>query len=202
MERPTLGNVDEHQVLKTSVSLIADKLDKARRYIQETYLVNGRLDPDHQYAMRVLASRQRELARVVVVRTRPPGDPARRRAEAEMSLKARDMGEIFRWMFKNHAVGRLECPGCDVDYVTDPVLRLPVKSYLARVCVICGGGVQHCLMVDSSQEALEALGSFWAGVRVPPVEESPLGALQADVGGVLFACDSCHGYQFEPKKEG
>ena len=165
-------------------------------YIQNTYLVDGRLDADHQYAVRVLASRHRELHRCVLVRSRPESDLDRKRADIELHLLRRDHGEVFRWFYGNHGIGRLDCPACDSDY-TDGPLGIQKKVSLTRLCIICGQGVQHCRVVDSQQDALQALRAFWDAVGVAGTEEVATEALQADVGGTLYCCDACYGWQFE-----
>lgn len=184
-------------VLNAAAVLINGKLDSVRKYLVKEYSKDGRVDEDHQYALRVIESGRRELFRYIAIRTLQPDNPVRRQAEIEVSVRNRDHGELFRWRHSNHSVGRLGCRGCDFDFVQDEVLGLPVKVYLSRLCPICGEGIQHCLSVDNRSEALEAVRGFWEAVRVVPVDESLLGALRSDVGGVIFACDSCHGWQFE-----
>jgi len=184
---------------QAAAKLIDEKLERVKKYIRDHYLVDGRMSPEHQLAYRVLQSRQRLLLRYVLTKTRPPNDPARWRAEAELTLSTQDVGDLFRWMFSNHSIGRLDCPGCDSDQAIDQMLSVPVRIPMSRVCTICGQGVQHCLVVDSVSEAVEAVTSFWQGLRVPVAQEVGLGGVQGDVGGVLFACESCYGYRLEAK---
>jgi hypothetical protein len=181
----------EAQGLAASVLIIQQKLDRVREYIAKTYSINGRLTADHQLVLRIIDSRKRELQRILMVRTLPEDDPDRKNAELELSFAHKDCGDLFRWQYLNHAYGRLGCPGCAYEYITDPVLGLPIKTVFARGCH-CGHGIQHSLPVDTLQEAQEAVTAFWEAVGVHPAVSSLPGASVFAHGPILlYCCEAC-----------
>ena len=188
-----------------SIYLIENKLARVRKYIIETYQVNGRLEPEEQYAVRVVDSRIRALHRSFLIQTRPKGDRDREMAEAEEHMARPDNGDLFRWRMSNHDFGRLGCNGCEYDYEQGNGLGMPRKVVLARVCPVCSRGVMHSQGVESATEALEGLLSFQrvVGVGKGP-ESSPRGAQLVPEGGfkgsgaVFFACEACGYWEVKP----
>jgi hypothetical protein len=189
--------------LSVSITLIQEKLDRIRNYIVRLYSFNGRLSPEYQHVLRILDSRKRELQRILLLRIRPEQAQDRRCAEIELSVKHKDNGDLFRWSLLNHAYGRLSCPGCAYDYVTDSVLGLPVKVIKSKPCPVCGRGIMHTYPADTAQEALEAVLSFWEAVGVDPKlqihpEPNVRDAEGTESPVLVYCCDACYNWQVEP----
>lgn len=180
----------DQELLQVSVVIITDKLRRIRETLVSR-VEQGHLHPDFQYAVRIVESRIREMQRIYYIKTRPEGDSIRDRALQELSLKTRDKGELRRWGLKNHSIGRLDCPGCEYTYGT-LLSNGPLASHktiLSLVCVHCGVGVMHSRIVESNDEAAQAI-DVW--------ENQPLGTAEVagiDVEALLYACEACTAYQ-------
>jgi hypothetical protein len=197
----------EESILTASVILISEKLDRVRNYIIRTYGSDGRLQPEHQYVIRIVDSRKRELNRVLLAKTRPVDDPDRQKAEIELAVKRRDNGSLFRWQLLSHSYGRLGCSGCAFDYVRDPMFGLPIKDIRSRLCPVCGQGIQHTITADTAQEALEGVEAFRAVVSVDSAITMRREGTQGDVQAILawdkgpawvYCCDVCGSWGMEP----
>jgi hypothetical protein len=185
------------------VLIISQKLDRARDYIIKGYGVEGRLEPVYQHAVRILDSRKRELWRMLFHNTRPADDPDRRKAEIELSVKRRDNGLLFRWLMSNHSYGRLGCAGCAYDYIREERFGLPVKVVMARLCPVCGQGIQHSIVADTPDEAQAGVRAFRSVVGVDIAATMRREATQQDVGAIhkwpalVYVCDVCCAWGIE-----
>lgn len=191
----------DRAAIVASVSIIQDKLQRVRRYIVETYAVNGALDADHQFTIRVLDAAKRNLERQVLILTRPATDNDRQSAWVELyDLSRRDVGDIFRWLVKNHAYGRFGCPGCEYDYKTEHLTPggLPSRIPITKLCSRCRMGIMHSQGVESREEVSlafslfqEAVGRVWVGEARPPVYGE-------DVAAILLVCEACCYWEIRP----
>lgn len=181
----------DNTILDASIRLIIEKLRRIRDTLTDQ-VENGRLTPNLQYAVRVVESRIREMQRVFLIKTRPEGDLLRVRAEKEMALRTRDMGILKRWGLKNHSIGRLDCPGCEYT-LGEAGEATPRKTILAHVCVYCNQGVMHSRVVESNDEAAQAIDE-WENQAQGTASASGI-----DVEAMLYACEACKAFKLRPQ---
>lgn len=171
------------------LGVILNKLDSIKRKIINEHVVNGKLDADNQYAVRIIASRERLINRIYQARY-GDGEMARL-AKLELRLPNEDRGDVFRWESKVHSVGWFGCRACDYEY--QPMGGLQMRTGLNRLCVHCQDGVQHTTTVEGAKavqeglQAIEGLSCTYIG------EEIAQRASCGDIGGVyrVYVCDKC-----------
>jgi hypothetical protein len=196
----------EEKLILASVTLVTQKLDRVKHYLVDRYSVNGRLEPADQHALRVIESRKRELQRILLIKTRPAGDTERQKAEAELRMKRRDNGEIFRWRLTSHGYGQLGCHGCEYIYKNTMVgthgmqiaLPVPVKVVINRVCPECGQGVMHSQVVESAQEALGGVEAFWRVCEIATEAGTRPGSTELEESAILMVCEACGRWEMCP----
>lgn len=188
------------QYLSASVAVIHSKLDRIRTYIIKTYIVNGKLDAEHQHAVRVIDSRSRLLKRLLLLRIRPETSDEYKAAAVEMKMARQDSGDIFLWVLKNHAYGRLGCSGCEYDYKQVPGIAFPVKVILSKECPQCQKGVMHSQLVESQDELCGVLEGFRAVTGISCIQNPPARqkSIMQDAEGILMACEHCGYWEISP----
>ena len=108
-------------------------------------------DPDLQYAVRLLQSRQR---RVWAEFDAEYAEDPQQRVRAALALQLNDNGEFIRYANVNHAKGRLDCKGCDFTYIGLS------KEPLCVVCRFCNKGVEHVRTVTGPHTYHESFGDL------------------------------------------